>query len=121
MPCADLPLLLLVPALAFAGEAVMTRVVDGDTIGAGGREPGGTCTGRRCLGIGPTSSHQGLILNRRVRLEIRGTDRYDRLIAEVDRERRNVNRCAVTLGRGERPSFQGRAGDGRRRLQDHRL
>lgn len=30
--------LLLVPALAFAAEAVVTRVVDGDTIEAGGRD-----------------------------------------------------------------------------------
>lgn len=45
-----------------------------------------------------TAALQGLILNRRVRLEIHGTDRYDRLIAVIYSEERNVNRWLVEQG-----------------------
>lgn len=39
-----------------------------------------------------TAALKGLIRHRRVRLEIQGTDRYDRLIAVIYSEGRNVNR-----------------------------
>jgi len=95
-------LLLLVPRLVLGAEAVVTRVTDGDTIEAGGRKV-------RLQGIDAPESNQrhggrataalqGLILNRRLRLEIQGTDRYDRLIAVVYSEGRNVNRWLVEQG-----------------------
>lgn len=92
----------LTPVLALGGEAVVTRVIDGDTIEAGGRDV-------RLQGIDAPESAQphgneataalaGLIRNRRVRLDIRGTDRYDRLIAVIYSEGRNVNRWLVRNG-----------------------
>lgn len=69
MPCADSPLLLLVPALAFAGEAVVTRVVDGDTIEGGGRNVRlqgiDAPETNQPYGNDATAALQGLILNRR--------------------------------------------------------
>lgn len=95
-------ILLLLPALSLGAEAVVTRVVDGDTIEAGGRDV-------RLQGIDAPESNQrhggrataalkSLILHRRVRLEVQGTDRYDRLIAVVYSEGRNVNRWLVEQG-----------------------
>lgn len=85
------PVLRFAPALTLGAEAVVTRVVDGDTIEAGGRDV-------RLQGIDApetsqpygseaTASLKGLILNRRARLEVKGTDPYDRLIAVVLRGR----------------------------------
>lgn len=90
--------ILAFPASA-AEYAVVSRVVNGDTIEAGGRDV-------RLLGIdAPESSHlrgseataslKGLILNRRVGLDVPGTDRYDQRIAVVHLEGRNVNRWMV--------------------------
>lgn len=95
-------LLLVTPTLALGTEAVVTRAIDGDTFEAGGRDV--------CLqgidapesaqphGSEATAALDDLIRNRRVRLEIRGTDRYDRLIAVIHSEGRNVNRWLVQQG-----------------------
>jgi len=93
---------LLIPMAALAREAVVTKVTDGDTIEAGGRDI-------RLQGIDAPESAQphgsearaalaGLVDNQRVRLEIQGTDRYDRLIAVIHSEGRNVNRWMVKRG-----------------------
>ena len=95
-------LLLFIPALALSAEAVVTRVIDGDTIEAEGRDV-------RLQGIDAPESAQphgneataalaGLIRNRRVRLEIQGTNRYDRPIAVLHSEGPNVNRWLVRNG-----------------------
>lgn len=95
-------LLLLVPALAFGAEAVVTRVVDGDTIEAAGRKVRlqsiDAPESNQPHGNQATASLKSLILHRRVRLEIQGTDRYDRLIVVVYSEGRNVNRWLVEQG-----------------------
>lgn len=83
-------------------EAVVTKVTDGDTIEAGGRDV-------RLQGIDAperdqphgnqaTASLKSLILHRRVRLDVRGTDQYGRLIAVAYTEGRNVNRWLVEQG-----------------------
>lgn len=80
----------------------MTRVIDVDTIEADGRDV-------RLQGIDAPESAQphgskarsalaGLIRNRRVRLEVQGTDRYDHLIAVIYSEGRNANRWLVLHG-----------------------
>jgi len=95
-------LLLLLPTLALDAEAVVTRVTDGDTIEVGGPKV-------RLQGIDAPESNQphgnqvtaalkGLILNRRVRLEIHETDRYDHLITVVYSEGRDVNHWLVEPG-----------------------
>lgn len=88
--------LVLVPTLAAGMEAVVTKVIDGDTIETGGqtvRLQGIDAPERdQPHGLKATASLQSLILNRRVRLEVQGTDQYGRLIAVIYREGRNVNR-----------------------------
>lgn len=94
--------LLFVSALAVGMEGVVTRVMDGDTIAVAGQSV-------RLQGIDAPESDQphgneataalkSLILHRRVRLGIRGKDRYDRLIAVIHSEGRNVNRWLVEHG-----------------------
>lgn len=81
---------------------VVTRVVDGDTIEAGGQDV-------RLQGIDAperdqphggraTAALKSLILHRRVRLEVQGADQYGRLIAVVYRDGRNINRWLVEQG-----------------------
>ncbi|MDZ7787442.1 MAG: thermonuclease family protein [Halofilum sp. (in: g-proteobacteria)] len=50
------------------------------------------------MGSEATAALKGLILNRRVRLEVQGMDRSGRLIAVVYSEARNVNRWLVERG-----------------------
>lgn len=95
-------LLFLLPAVALGAEAVVTKVTDGDTIEAGGRKIRlqgiDAPEANQPYGGRATAALQGLILHRRVRLKIQGTDRYGRLIAVAYSEGRNVNRWMVEKG-----------------------
>lgn len=94
--------LVLVPTLAAELEAVVTKVIDGDTIEAGERDV-------RLQGIDAperdqphgneaTAALKSVILHRRVRLAVQGTDQYGRFIAAVYRDGQNINRWLVEQG-----------------------
>ena len=72
MPRALAYLVLLMPGLAVAGEAVVTRVVDGDTIEAGGEDVRlqsiDAPESSQPHGGKTTASLKGLVLDRRVHL-----------------------------------------------------
>lgn len=93
---------------------VVTKVTDGDTIEAGGQRvhlQGIDAPERDQLhGNDATAALEGLILHRRARLEVRGTDRYDRRIAVVYSEGRNVNRWPVEQGHAWEWRHRGNSG-----------
>lgn len=95
---------LLIPVLcgAMPPEAIVTEVVDGDTLTLAGRDV-------RLQGIDAPESDQPHgdaatmaltveVHGQRVRLEVRGEDKYGRLVAVVYRDGRNVNRWIVRQG-----------------------
>jgi len=83
-------------------SGIVSRVIDGDTIQVAGQSV-------RLQGIDAPESDQhhggtataalkARALNRKVTLDIQGTDRYDRLIAVVYMDEQNLNRWLVQSG-----------------------
>jgi endonuclease YncB( thermonuclease family) len=118
-------ILLVLPAISFAGQFKVTRVVDGDTIKVSGS--GSTIT-VRLVGIdAPETSKRknepgqpfsqkstkhlaSLVLNKSVVVKSYGTDRYGRTLGVVFVEGKNVNLEMVKVGLAE--VYRGRPAPG---------
>lgn len=96
--------LLLIPAVCLGENlsGVATEVTDGDTTTVGGRSVRlqGIDAPERDQPHGPeaTAALGSAVLDHQVRLEVRGQDRYRRLIAVVYHDNRNTNRSLVRQG-----------------------
>jgi endonuclease YncB( thermonuclease family) len=109
-------LLLIIPILSFAGEFKVVRVYDGDTFKAVGHDTEikvrlvgidapETKTGKRESGQ-PFSQQSkkylaGMVLNKNVQIKGYGTDQYNRQLAVVFADGKNVNLELVKAGLAE--------------------
>jgi endonuclease YncB( thermonuclease family) len=95
---------LLAPIVCLGASlsGTVSEVTDGDTITVSGRSvrlQGIDAPERgQPHGQAATEALRAAVLDERVRLELRGNDRYGRLIAVVYRDDRNINRWLVRQG-----------------------
>jgi len=93
---------LLAPWVCGAADGRVSQVIDGDTVTVGGRDVRlqgiDAPESDQLHGANATRALERLIGGKRVQLDVTGTDRYDRLIAVVYHDRRNVNRWLVKQG-----------------------